>query len=146
MQIVFTKLSDRRHSVSVTRRDGSTEKVELESRSFLRHDLVHFAVEEALSIGGGFWGSVADGAPLGGEGIGGDDATLAESLTGPVQTLMRDEAGVEAYLSVLQRVVPGSASPSLAARLHELVRQLRGRWKATPYGGEMRLDWTDSSK
>ena len=33
----------------------------------------------------------------------------------------------------------------LAARVHERVRQLRGHWKGTPYGGEMELDWPEQT-
>ena len=45
MKISFTKLSDERHRVAVTRDDGSTDSVEPDTRSFLRHVLSHFAVE-----------------------------------------------------------------------------------------------------
>lgn len=141
MDIVFTKLSDLRHAVRVERDDGTHESVELETRSFLRHDLAHFAVEDALPIERGFWGSVARGASLTGDGVNGADAMLAETLAGPVQTLMRRDAGPEAYLAVLQRAAPERATSELAERIHERVRRLRGHWQATPYGGEMTLSW-----
>jgi hypothetical protein len=30
---------------------------------------------------------------------------------------------------------------STASRLHERIRELRGHWKATPYGADMVLTW-----
>lgn len=141
MDIEFTKTSDERHSVRIVRRDGSTDAVELDSRSLLRHDFAHFAVETKVPIREGFWGSVAAGAPLTGDSIVGDEAELAESLAGPVQTLMRLESEVSHYLQVLQRVMPAPATEDLAVRIHESVRQLRGHWRATPYRGTMSIHW-----
>src|SRR5690606_41944628 len=69
-----------------------------ESRSYLRHDLAHFAIELELPIRKGYWGCVAYGASLTGEGVEGEDAQLAETLAGPIQTLFRIEAGPEAYI------------------------------------------------
>ena len=143
MDIAFTKISDKRHAVAIRRADGSSERIELDTRSFLRHDLAHFAVELEIPIKGGYWGSVSAGASLAGDGIEGVDAALAESLAARVQTLMRIDAGPEDYRDVLEKVSPDTASVELAARIHERVRQLRGHWKATPYRGEMRLFWPE---
>ena len=143
MRIAFTKISDDRHAVTVTRRDGTSERVEVETRSFLRHDLAHFAIEVELPIRKGFWGCVASGASLMGEGVAGSDAVLAESLAGPIQTLFRTDAGPDAYAELLARVPATHDSRDLAARVHERVRQLRGHWKATPHGGQMELVWPE---
>lgn len=78
--------------MQVRRADGSEESGVLNSRSFLRHDLAHLAVETQMPLARGYWGSVADGAKLNGLEIRGPDIMLAEKLSGPVQTLMRIEA------------------------------------------------------
>lgn len=141
MEVTFTKLADDRHEVAVVRADGSTERRVLDSRSFLRHDLAHWAVEAELGLAGGFWGSVAGGASLAGEGLAGPDLDLAERLSGPVQTLMRTGAEAAAYRAVVERLGPAGADPGVADRVHERVRALRGHWNATPYGGAMTLTW-----
>lgn len=143
MEVAFTKVSDTRHVVSVRRRDGSVESIELDSRSFLGHDLAHFAVESELGIRGGFWGSVADGSHLTGAGLGGPQLELAERIAGPMQTMLRTEADEQRIADVLRRVAPERADDDLAARLHERLRQLRGHWNATAYGEAMLLDWPD---
>ena len=61
MKILLTKLTDDRHQLAIERDDGSTESVELETRSFLLHDLVHYAVEAEAKIDDGFWGLLARG-------------------------------------------------------------------------------------
>lgn len=143
MQIVFTKISDERHAVTVTRADGTSERIEVDTREYLRHDLSHYAVEVELPIRKGFWGCVASGATLFGEGVGGKDAALAESLAGPIQTLFRTDAGLDAYTRVLGDVSAKRGMQDLAARVHERIRRLRGHWKATPYGGQMELVWPE---
>ena len=116
MEIVFTKLSDERHSVRVHREDGTVETVELDSRSFLRHDLAHLAVESELGLEGGVWGSVARGGSLTGAGLDGADMGLAETVSGPVQTLMRTRASAPEIHQVLTRVAPTVATEDLAER------------------------------
>jgi hypothetical protein len=143
VRIVFTKISDEKHAVTITRADGTSESVEVETRGFLRHDLAHFAIESELPIRKGFWGCVASGASLAGGGVGGSEARLAESLAGPIQTLFRMDAGPAAYAEVLAGVSATSGGQDLAARVHERVRQLRGHWKGTPYGGQMELVWPE---
>jgi hypothetical protein len=143
VQIVFSKISDARHAVTVTRADGTTETREAESRSFLRHDLAHFAIELELPIRKGYWGCVASGAALGGDGVAGSDAQLAESLAGPIQTLFRMDAGLETYEALLEEHASRNGDPHLAIRVYERIRQLRGYWKSTPYGGQMELVWPE---
>lgn len=143
MRIAFVKFSDERHAVKITRADGTAESIELESRGYLRHDLAHFAIELELPIPRGFWGCVASGASLTGDGVAGSEALLAESLAGPIQTLIRVDAGPDAYIELLRKSLPTRATGDLAKRVHERVRQLRGHWKATPYGGEMELIWPE---
>ncbi len=145
MRVVFTKLSDQRHAVLVERSDGTTESVELDSRSFLRHDLAHFAVELELGLAGGVWGSVASGGSLTGEGLDGDDMALAETVTGPMQTMMRTGAGPAEIHGVIERIAPAGTSIELAERLHARVRSLQGHWNATNYGGQMVLTWPERS-
>lgn len=143
MRIVFTKISDDRHSVTVTRADGTSDSIEVPTREYLRHDLAHFAIESELPIRKGFWGCVAAGASLRGEGVGGNDAAYAEGLTGPLQTLFRTDSGLDAYTQLLSTAAAERGTPDLAVRVHECIRRLRGRWKATPYGSQMELTWPE---
>jgi hypothetical protein len=144
MKIVLTKLSEASHRVEVLRLDGSTDAAVLDSRSFLRHDFAHFAVEAELPIRQGYWGQVAGGMPLGGAGFAGQDLALAERLSGPVQTLMRLEAGPEHYLVLLQALLGDQAGEELAQRIHDRARRLAGHWRATPFGDAMHITWDES--
>ncbi len=143
MDIAITKLSDAEHRVSITRRDGSTDAETMVTREFLRHDFAHYAVETEVPVALGYWGCVAAGASLTGEGPGGNDMAFAETLAGPVQTLMRLEAKPDKYLDLLERIQPQIASPELARRIFERARQLTGHWRATSFGETMRIIWQE---
>ena len=64
MKIEFTKLTDQTHLLAITRVDGSHESVTCESKSYLRHDLIHFALESEAGLSFGFWGLIASGKSL----------------------------------------------------------------------------------
>src|SRR5690606_41043988 len=122
VRVVFVKLSDRRHVVRVERVDGTSESVELDSRSFLRHDLAHLAVELELELSGGVWGSVACGGSLSGTGLDGADMSIAETVSGPMQTMMRTGADANEIESMRRRVAPEGAAPGVAGRPHAGLR------------------------
>lgn len=143
MDIIFTKLSDQQHRLTIKRLDGSEQCTELNSRSFLRHDLAHLAVELEVPLARGFWGQIAAGAALDSKKFAGD-IKLAECLAGPVQTLMRIKADKEQFLNVLRQVQPALASVDLAGRIRERGRQLQGHWQATAYGEDMHLVWPEN--
>jgi hypothetical protein len=148
MQVAFTKLSAQQHRFALIRADGSREAVVLESRSYLVHDWVHFAVEAELPIVDGFYGQLASGMPLGRlndrsrpmlEAHGG--LALAEALVGPMQSLHRGRLTREAYLALARPKLPGRVSAAFVERAQERLRRLTGFWRATPYGRDMVLGW-----
>jgi hypothetical protein len=143
MKVAFVKLSDQHHTVRVERNDGTNQSVELDSRSFLRHDLAHFAVELELELTAGVWGSVAAGGSLSGGELDGADMDLAETISGPMQTMMRTGADAQEIHDVLARVAPEVGSLEVAQRLHARLRSLAGQWAATPYRGEMTVEWPE---
>jgi hypothetical protein len=111
MRVLLTKISDARHRLDVVRDDGSVAGAELDSRSFLVHDLAHFAVEKEAGLGLGFWGALAAGGPLGEVPPvdSGDERWRAERLAAPFQSLWNHrEAAVfasqrERYATRLRR-------------------------------------------
>jgi len=143
VQITFRRVSNGEHAVEVVRRDGSTDRVVLASKDFLRHDFAHLALEMELGLGAGVWGSVASGGRLSGDGLDGADVALAERAAGPLQTLIRTEAEVTAYEELLAATFPDRATTELAERLHERVRRLIGHWNATPFGAAMIVEWPE---
>ncbi len=156
MRILLTKLSDKRHSLEIVRADGSGERVELETRSTLHHDLTHLAVEETAGLAQGFFGSLAAGAgldELGGRILDGS-AQYSEALLEierAVAVLQRMAKGDQdpralharlvSLLAVQETALPSWLTLDLVIRAHERLRALVGQWKATPYGRTLELAW-----
>jgi hypothetical protein len=154
LSLRFTRLSDDRHRFEYRRADGSGEALEVETRSLLVHDLLHYAVESEAGLKGSFYGilakiggyqelSVGGGAALGGE------VAITErvvgALTGALQADGLEDrafvAQVAEYLDVYDERSPRWLTPAFVTAVRARMRQLLGRWKATPFGATMELEF-----
>jgi hypothetical protein len=155
MRILLRKISDQQHELAIVRENAARESVLCETRSYLRHDLLHYAVEAEAGIEAGFWGSLAQGRTLaemndrGGMMPGGDAGEIATVekfvgvLSGAAKGLSTAEvmSVVEGSVAATNAAPPGWLTESFVAAVQERLRGLLGAWKATPYGGTMTLDW-----
>jgi hypothetical protein len=137
----FTRLSPTRHRFEAIRDDGAIETRELETRSLLKHDFVHFALESEGKLRDGFYGALARGGSYETEA-----AAAVESVVGPLQGALKDEIDPAAFVARFRRVQEsiGSHAPEwlnedLIARTVARIRQLQGQWQATPFGQTMEL-------
>jgi len=141
MKIRLTRLSNDRHRLEVERADGSRLERELETRSVLLHDLVHYAVEAEAGIDDGFWGRLAAGTDF-------DElmqaastgVDLAESLVGPMQAVWNGRLSPDLYVEHASRAAP-FVDRAFVDRVHERLRRLVGHWRGTPFHATMELDW-----
>jgi hypothetical protein len=139
MKVVLTKLTSERHRLEVL-----GQSVELETRSFLVHDFVHFAVERAAGLKRGFYGSLAAGVPLSElndrekKWPEGSELALAESVVGPMQSLVQGRLEPQLFL---EHVKAPFVDLEFIARVQQHFDALRGEWKATPWRGQMSLEW-----
>ncbi|HLY79041.1 MAG TPA: hypothetical protein VKQ70_06680 [Caulobacteraceae bacterium] len=148
----FTPISPTHHRFDYRRADGTGEAIEMETRSFLFHDLLHYAVESEAGLKGSFYGilgkiggyeelSVAGGAALGGE------IAITERVVGALTGALQQEdldaeafvAQVTEYLEIFDERAPRWFTPAFIGAVRERMRQLLGRWKATPFGETMEL-------
>lgn len=158
MQIVLTKLSDRRHAVAIVRSDGTRDAIELVTRETLFHDFLHFAVEASIPTQRGFWGSLAGGKTFAdmndrsGAAFRDNAATLGivEGTVGMMTGAMKRAASEERIVAEFRRTADelGQAPPAwlderFVATVRERMRRLLGHWKATPFGASMEVDWPE---
>ena len=147
VRVLFTRLSDRTHRFEVTRGDGSSENAVLETRSYLVHDLTHYAVEAEVPIEDGFYGLLDRGTPL--ERL--NDRTqieplspglaVAESLVGPMQSLFGGRLDPALFREQCEQRFPGLVAMGFVERAVARLRRLAGHWAATPFHGAMELEW-----
>lgn len=133
MLILFTRLTDERHRFAVEREGLPIESVELETRSFLVHDLVHFAVERTLGRQNSFYGLLARGTPL----VSLNDRTRPW----PEGSELADTEGLVARL---QGPLMGRGPLPPWPFVPDVVRSWRsvhGRWRATRFGATCSFRW-----
>ena len=154
----FTRISPTHHRFEYRRPDGSGEAVAMEARNLLFHDLLHYAVESEAGLRGSFYGilgriggyeelAVAGGAALGGE------VAITErvvgALTGALHADDLDDAAFVAqaseFLDVYDERAPRWFTPAFVVAVRERMRQLLGRWNATPFGETLELEFPPPS-
>jgi hypothetical protein len=168
MRIALHKISDDRHALELIRESGARERVECETRSFLLHDLLHYAVESEARLAAGFWGELAHGKTLaqmndrtGAEEAAArgmafaamsDELAAIEQVVGVLSGLTKGRnsaelvSGMRRYAENLGTSLPDWVSVELVDAVQERMRRLIGHWKATPYGGTMELQWELSAQ
>jgi len=154
LAVSFTRTSPTHHRFAYRRPDGSGEAVEMETRSLLQHDLLHFAVETEARLRGSFYGILAkvggyeELRVAGGMALGGEIAIterVVGALTGALAQPDLDDAAfvaqVREFLDVYDEGAPRWLTPGFVVAVRERMRQLEGRWKAMPFGETMILSF-----
>ena len=151
LKVRFTRLSPKRHRLEIVRVDGSADAADLETRSLLLHDLVHFAFESEARLTQSFYGLLASGRAL--AALQADDATfptaeaqLTERIVGPLSAVVQGKSTIAGLLVGLRNLQHAYAEPmpdwlteALLQRVVARFRRLDGQWKATPFGTTMEL-------
>jgi hypothetical protein len=153
MLIRLTKLTNDRHRIEFVRKDGTRDAAELETRNFLLHDLIHFAVESEANLKSSFYGAIAAGrtyarmsedAPLEGE------ILMTERIVGAMTGCAKGQATTADFVAGMKNLLDAHGEPmppwltqDFAERVLERLRRVQGRWKATPFGQTMELTFPD---
>lgn len=155
MLIRLTRLTNDRHRFEIVRDDGTREARDMETRSILLHDLVHYAVETEAGLAASFYGRLASGATY--------DALMAEPTAGPepmqTETVVARIQGI-AKNDAWSGIDPASLGESIAAgfratgeeppvwltadlivRVRERLRRVLGQWRATPFHETLELEF-----
>jgi hypothetical protein len=160
---------DGRYITSIMRDDGVSFSMQGVGHNFsIPHDLAHLAIEQALHLDRGFWGSIAAGAVfptmtyLGGRRKPRSAERSKEILRantrplGEAEVLVRIfndtiEGGHSETSGVLHRRLKGrwappgerprSISSSQIAEAFAAYRDVLSRWSNTPVGGTLELQW-----
>lgn len=146
----FTRVSPAHHRVDLVR-GGTTTSYQLETRSTLLHDLVHYALETEVPLRASFYGLLARGVryeELAQIDIRAADSEIAvtERVAGPLQGAYKRGvdpksflAAFSAYEAACGRRAPAWLTEDLIARAVARLRALDGQWRATRFGASMEL-------
>lgn len=153
----FTRVSPTHHRFEYRRPDGTGEAIEMETKSLLYHDLLHYAVESEARLKGSFYGilakiggyqelTVAGGTALGGE------IAITERVVGAMTGAFKAEdldpdAFIEElteFLGLYDERPPRWLTAAFVLAVEERMRRLEGAWGATPFGQAMELEFAAS--
>jgi hypothetical protein len=155
MLIRLTRLTNERHRLEFVRDDGTSEARELETRSALLHDLVHYAVETEAGLEASFYGQLAGGKTyeaLTAEPSDDPEAMQTEAVVARIQGLAKNDAwsrvdpgsvaeSIAAGFRALQSTPPTWLTADLIDRVRDRLRRVQGRWRATPFHQTLELDF-----
>lgn len=151
MRILMTRTNPDRHRFEIIRADGTREYVELETRSLLVHDLVHFAVESEVPFRHGFYGLLSQGKSLAELSDTkqpwpvGTDIAASEGLVGPLQSMLKG-GDFDASLAHEKFALFSKEPPSveLLTRIGAQFRAVFGRYHALRFGETLELEWPET--
>jgi hypothetical protein len=160
VKILFTKISDEVHQLAIEQQGKPRQEVRCETRSYLLHDLLHYAVEGEAGLASGFWGRLAAGKTLAqmndrtGAGMAdaGPELAAVEQIVGALHGATTGIAagdliaGLRHFASALDQTLPDWVNESLIVAVQERMRRLQGHWRATPHGGVMELPWPPTDR
>ncbi len=159
MRILFHKVSDQRHVLEIVREGGRVERVECETRSYLVHDLLHYAVESEAKLSAGFWGSLARGTSLsqmndrtaGAMDGASAEMRMIEQIVGAMSGAVKGGSAAAIVASFVDNPdgltwsIPAWFTESFVVSVQERMRRLQGHWRSTVFGGVMELAWPYAS-
>jgi hypothetical protein len=161
MQVIFTKTNHVSHTLTLIRDDGSREVASgLETRSYLRHDLMHYVVEKEAGLAGSFYGAIEKGKGFDetrpGERIDAmnremaivGEGGLTEMVVATLQGAHREDfdagaimSGLPEYLKVQGFDMPPYLTRSFIEKVAKEFRFLLRRYESMPTGQAMALEF-----
>lgn len=155
MLVRLTRLTNERHRLELVRGDGTREAHELETRSTLLHDLVHYAVETEAGLEASFYGRLASGTTY--EALTTEPPVDREALqTEQVVVRIQGVAKNDSWASVdpenfAASIIEGMRSigdeppawltGDLIVRVQKCLRRVQGQWRATPFHHSLVLEF-----
>ena len=146
MRLIFTKRGGKHDELAILRDDRAPETLSCPKQGIIPHDMVHYAVESALSHRG-FLGLVADGQAAGFATAGGDSEEAIERLVEVFQAEMWGGRVSATDLLATYEQACGDRGHAIAPILPADVDAIRARldqlsadWSAVPLNGSLTLD------
>jgi len=152
LTLTLTRVSPTHHRLEYIRADGTSEAAEIESKSFLFHDFVHFALETEAHLKGGFFGLLSQGhtyAELSGKTPSEhetEEALLVEQavgiMTGVIKKTSTPQEALIAFKNIQDaygKSVPAWFTTQLIEKILERHRKLLGHWNAMRFGETLEL-------
>jgi len=150
MQLSFTRISPTHHRFEYRRDDGTGEAKDLETKSFLTHDFIHYVLETEAKLSEGFYGALEKGETLADLS---DPARMesqnsldTERVAGACTSLVQEKSSAADIIAGLQNIykahkqtLPAWVTVEMLERAVHRYRRLIGEWNSLPFGRTLEL-------
>jgi hypothetical protein len=159
MKVRFTKDTPTHHTFEIVRKDGTSEKSLLETKSFMPHDLIHLAYESVAGKKDSFFGKLASGWTFGqfndrtimnDPAFAGTEMIETELITGPISSYLTKGISQESFMQGLFNIfdargqdIPEHVEPIMLLNLQNRYRALIGEWNSLPHHKVMEVEWAE---
>ena len=147
MRIRLIKKTDDRHVLEAVRDDGSVASAEFETRSTLRHDLMHYAVEQRAGLRSSLFGTIAAGAePSTKMTSAAGEIQVTEVVVGMLQGAAAKDVDADAFvreahgwLALQGLALPAYLDAAFVRAVLAHYGRLLGQWQSLRRGGVLEL-------
>lgn len=158
MTLSLQKISPTHHLFEYETK-GKRVSLELETKTYLFHDLLHFAVESEAGLKNSFYGLLTQGENYnelsmrprmeGAAPVPQTEAATTEVIVGIMTGAVQDNANPQEALAAAGNLfgayglpVPSYLTEAFILRVKERLRELLGHWRGTPFGQAMELEFS----
>lgn len=147
----FTKISPTHHRFEYETASGKAESAFLETKSFLLHDFLHFAMESEAKLTHSFYGSLSEGVSYDElndrkQAQTGKEIINTERVVGPLTSVIKGNStpkqcleGILGLFEAYHEPVPAYVSETFILNVKGRMRNIMGEWNKTPFGKTMEL-------
>ena len=144
MKIEIKKATNHRCEYTITRDDKSVERITLDTKTYLVHDICHYAVEKNLKYSKGFWGMLSDGYSFselfGKKNPNTTELRFIEQIVGPVQSVFLGNIPKQDFDLFVKHLDLTLTEDILHACLTEIETILK-QWEQLSIGQRLTLEW-----
>ena len=144
MKIVLIKKTSYQFEYNITRANKKAELITLDTKTYLLHDICHYAVEKILNYPNGFWGMLAQGYSFN-ELFGKSNPMISglrfiEKIVGPVQSVYSGHIPIEDFNQYISHLNFTINENDLTSCLAE-IKTILNAWEQLPIGEKLTLEF-----
>ncbi len=144
MKIEIEKKTPFQCEYTLSRKDHSKEILSLDTKTFLLHDICHFAVEKHLKYQNGFWGMLSKGHTFdqlfGKDNPQTEELRFIEKIVGPIQSIYSGHIPKQNFAEFINHLDFDIPQNVLNHSLVE-IEEIMNSWKSMPVGQKLILNW-----
>ncbi len=156
LKIYLKRTSPTHHEFKYIRGDNSGESHEIETKTFLGHDLTHLALEKSGNIKNGFYGLIESGLSykqltgLGNPELPNSKIIQVEWIVGPLSSYLKNRTDIDIFYERLHGIFisynekpPSWLTKEVIIESVSLYDAMIGEWKSLGFGNVLELTFPE---